>query len=169
MELKTLQFTTEAFSKPYKYTWQAFKEDRGLGSFLIPGGWVDLEISISHTLSFTTIATIIFSRNTENYDTGVSDETYDISGQGDAFRIFATVLKMIEEWVKKYGETVDIITFTAEKEKDPKGSRAKLYHRMAKKFTPKGWKYEKDPSSSRAVRFKLVNLNPKPKESKYKI
>lgn len=170
MNLKTLEFTVESLNRPYKYSWQAFKDDRAVGSFMLPDGWVDLEIMVSHTLSFTHIATIIFSRNTEN-DDNTSDENFDITGQGDAYRIFATVLKMIEEWIKKYGSTVDIITFESVKKDDPRGSRTKLYHRMAKKFTPRGWKYEKDSGNAggKAVRFKLINLNPPPRESKYKI
>lgn len=164
MELKTLNFTVESLNKPYKYSWQAFKDDRASGAFEIEGGWVDLSILVSYTLSFDHIASITFSRNTED-----DMDNYAITGDGDAFRIFATVLTMVDEWIKKYGEQVDVIEFTAEKKNDPKGSRAKLYDRMVKKYIPKGWKYEKSDGTGRNVRFKLVNLDPKKPKSVYKI
>lgn len=164
MAYKTLQFCTEAFTTPYKYQWLAFAEDRAVGTFkLDDGGWIDLDILISHTLSFDSIATVTFGRSDKHGDT---IDKYEITGEGDAFRIFSTVIKMVQEWVKKYGDNVDVITFTAEKKDDPRSSRAKLYDRLAKKFKIKGWKYEKSDGTGRDVRFKFINLNPPSKEDK---
>ena len=60
-----------------------------------------------------------------------------LSGEGDQMRVFATVISMIKEFVKR--EKPEEIRFGAEKtpdedRKDVTGSREKLYSRMTKKF-----------------------------------
>lgn len=60
------------------------------------------------------------------------DNSTDITGQGDALKIFATVLDALEEFT--YREDPDTIMFHAVKADDPKGSRAKLYDRMVKRY-----------------------------------
>jgi hypothetical protein len=66
----------------------------------------------------------------------------NISGQGDAFKIYATVLKIIEKFINK--KKPKSVTFNAKKtefdsdakEKEVK-SRAKLYDRLINKFASK--------------------------------
>jgi hypothetical protein len=62
--------------------------------------------------------------------------SYDMTGDGDALKIFSTVMKIAQDFVKK--EDPKYVSFAAEK---PKGtpskvmaSREKLYHRMSKKY-----------------------------------
>ena len=54
------------------------------------------------------------------------------TGQGDAQRIFATVLLAINEFIKK--QKPDRLSFSAIKHGDEKGSRQSLYVAMAKKY-----------------------------------
>jgi hypothetical protein len=56
----------------------------------------------------------------------------EITGEGDAQRIFATVLHAIQQFIKK--KKPKSIFFTAVKEDDPKGSRTKLYNRLVQRF-----------------------------------
>jgi len=164
MNLKTTQFS-ESLNKPYKYTWQAFKADRTLGAFVLDdNSWIDLNIQVSQTLQGLVIASVVFSRGTED-----NFEDYSITGGGDAFRIFATVMKMINEWIKKYGEGINVLEFTAEKKDDPKGSRTRLYSTLSKKFTPKGWTYSRGDGTGKNVRFKFINNNFNAQKSIYKI
>jgi hypothetical protein len=54
------------------------------------------------------------------------------TGQGDAQRIFATVLETIRQFIKKYDP--DSLSFSAIKMHDPTGSRSRLYDALAKKY-----------------------------------
>lgn len=58
----------------------------------------------------------------------------DKTGEGDQFKIFATVKAAVQEWWKWASKNaqVDKITFSAEKVVD--SSRSKLYHRFAQQF-----------------------------------
>jgi len=65
-----------------------------------------------------------------------SKASYDVTGEGDALKIFSTVMKIAQDFVKK--EDPKYISFAAEK---PSGAprmvmatREKLYLRMANKF-----------------------------------
>jgi hypothetical protein len=81
------------------------------------------------------------------------NRSYDVTNEGDAYKIFSTVLKVIIEFVKKVRPYE--ITFGADKEtghrsgtKTPTG-RVKLYDRMVKKYADKlGYKLKKDEDSS---------------------
>jgi Putative amidoligase enzyme len=55
---------------------------------------------------------------------------YDVTGSGDAFRIFATVTEILQQFVHEYNPSM--ITFSAKKP-----SRIKLYDRLAKVLLPK--------------------------------
>ena len=60
----------------------------------------------------------------------------DVTGEGDAYRIFATMLSAVKQFIKT--ENPRIVSFQATKDVDPNDanpeSRAKLYNRMVDKF-----------------------------------
>jgi len=60
------------------------------------------------------------------------DDTMDLTGQGDAYRIFATVLFAIRKFV--IDQNPDAISFSAFKNKDETGSRQSLYTALAKRY-----------------------------------
>ncbi len=66
----------------------------------------------------------------------------DITGKGDAMRIFATVLDVVGKYVKK--NKPDIIRVMGAKTKDAEiGGRLKLYKKLIKRYTSKlGYKYD---------------------------
>ena len=59
------------------------------------------------------------------------DNSQEVTGQGDAQRIFATVLAVIQKFVKKYQP--DVIKFSAEKSNNS-DSRSNLYDRLVARF-----------------------------------
>ena len=74
--------------------------------------------------------------------TTLGKASYDVTGGGDALKIFSTVMKICDDFIKK--EDPKYVSFGAEK---PKGSdsktlasREKLYLRMSKKFFGKKFK-----------------------------
>jgi hypothetical protein len=58
--------------------------------------------------------------------------TMEKTGQGDAQRIFATVLEAIKRFIKEYDP--DEISFSSLKRQDSSGSRQSLYNALAKKY-----------------------------------
>ena len=60
------------------------------------------------------------------------DDTTDLTGQGDEYRIFATVLFAIRKFV--IDKNPDEISFSAFKNKDETGSRQSLYTALAKRY-----------------------------------
>lgn len=72
----------------------------------------------------------------------VDGEGINTTGEGDAMRIFATVLDVVTSYVKK--NKPDIIKVIGVKTKDAEiGSRLNLYQKLVKRYAPKlGYKYD---------------------------
>ena len=117
-----------------------------------------------------------FAIETEWEQSGVKGKEMsgDITGKGDAMRIFATVLDVVGEYVKK--NKPDIIRVMGAKTKDDEvGSRLELYKKLIKRYASKlGYKYDnkvltvgdrKTPSGLDLAVMKLVSkrYDPKPK------
>ena len=143
---------TEAFDKPYKFTkrelfkgyivYRFFTDDKSDVDVLFK----ENEISDDETVWYVT-----FERNLE----------MGVTGEGDAMRIFATVIDIIKDFTKK--EKPQELAFSADKPawavdagKGQKGSREKLYKKLVQRYAGRmGYKYSSTSSSS-ATEFSLV-------------
>jgi hypothetical protein len=67
----------------------------------------------------------------------------EVTGSGDEFKVFATVIKITKEFMEKYD--IDTLSFTADKSE---GNRAKLYHRMVERLVHGKWKKSVDHKAS---------------------
>ena len=86
---------------------------------------------------------------------------------GDEFRVFATVVAMMNKWIKTVGiESVESFDFGANKGEHASDGRAKLYARFAKKLADQlGWKLEQSTTANRSTEFfKLTNPKPVPRD-----
>ena len=80
--------------------------------------------------------------------------TYDMTGEGDAMRIMATVLDIIKSIIKKH-EPMTIL-FSADKGGKKKGGRAGAYGAIVKRFAGKlGYKSDRDDKQT-SVRWQLT-------------
>ena len=89
---------------------------------------------------------------------------------GDEFRVFATVVAMMNKWISTVGiESVESIDFGANKGEHASDGRAKLYTRFAKKLASQlGWKLEQSTTSNRSTEFfRLTNPKPVPRDDAY--
>jgi hypothetical protein len=102
---------------------------------------------------------ILFERfSASNYIVQFSkNRSYDVTNEGDAYKIFSTVLKVVIEFIKRVHPAE--ITFGADKEtgepgtKTPTG-RVKLYDRMVKKYADTlGYKLKRDEDSSSVIYY----------------
>jgi hypothetical protein len=120
------QDVTEAFNKPYPLTWE--KSEYG-------------DVDALATLEDGTHLSIMFEHTTP-YEVAVSfwrNNSQEVTGEGDAQRIFATVLSAIQQFLKQ--EKPANITFSAVKADDPSGSRSKLYTKLVQRYAG-AWGYQ---------------------------
>ena len=148
----------EAFDQPYKT--KSEKSEYGDVDMLakLPDG-TNLSIMFSRADLVDDIWGVEFYRN----------NSQEVTGEGDAQRIFATVLTAIQKFIKKYQPQT--LFFTASKEIDPSTyygpddvvpnpeSRAKLYDRLVQRYA-KVWGYRAlRGDTGKLVRYELTRLN----------
>jgi len=117
----------ETFDQPYPLTWE-------------PGSIRDGDMDAYTKLPDGTNLLIMFNKQPygdEDYMVEFHrDDSQEVTGKGDAYRIFATVLHAIQKFIKE--RSPDMLFFSAEKgeegEQKDWASRAKLYTRMVQKF-----------------------------------
>jgi hypothetical protein len=127
--MKINEIITEAFDQPYAFNWS--RGDHGDYDILVklPDG-SPLSITFDH--EGDNVWHVAFDRG----------HSQDITGEGDAQRIFATVLTSIQQFIGK--QNPDKLYFSASKEVEPgqnSESRANLYSRMVKRYAS-AWGYD---------------------------
>ena len=141
----------EAFNQPYKT--KSEKGEYGIAADLV-------------TLPDGSKLTIIFNRkNAENDTWSVEfwrNNNQRITGQGDAQRVFATVLTAIQKFIKE--NKPQKLFFDANTEFGE--SRAKLYDRLVQRYT-RAWGYRAFRADYRGdmVRYELSRLQPPVQEN----
>ena len=121
--------TNEAFDQPYKSKWGNSDYD---------------EIDVLAKLPDGTLLRIMFDREGDD-EWQVEfqrDHSTGVTGQGDAQRIFATVITAIQKFIKK--RNPQVVRFSATKEVEPgqsSQSRAKLYDRLVQRYAHE-WGYD---------------------------
>jgi len=155
---------TEAFDNPYKYNLKKKHSNFYIGKFDLPDGgdvtvyfegmeWSDVEMSWG----------VKFQRTNPKRP----NASLGITGEGDAMRVFATVIEIIKEFLKK--EKPQELNFAAHKpewmsdlphghpdKKKEMTSREKLYKKLVQRYAGRmGYKYSTETDSS-ATDFRLV-------------
>lgn len=141
------QHLNEAFDKPYKSKWE--KSEYG-------------DVDVLAKLPDGTNLSIMFNHegddewNVEFY----RNNSQEVTGEGDAQRIFATVIKAIQKFVKKHKPA--LVKFTASREVGPgqsSQSRSKLYDRLVQRYAH-AWGYEAyQEDHGVGVVYELTRLN----------
>ena len=108
----------EAFTSPYDW-WISGKDADGVNAEFATGDGRNIEVLASKYTGNDSVAELEFS----------DAEQYGVTGQGDAFRIFSTIVSIAKAMLanKRYG--IKVLTFSAS---EP--SRRKLYARMLKRL-----------------------------------
>jgi hypothetical protein len=117
---------SEAFDQPYPIKWE--KSEYG-------------DYDALATLDDGTHLSIMFEHTTP-YEVAVSfwrNNSQEVTGEGDAQRVFATVLAAVQQFLKI--EQPANISFSAVKEDDPSGSRSKLYSKLVQRYAA-NWGYQ---------------------------
>ena len=149
---------TEAFDKPYKFRKQELYKGYIVYRFIADDkSEIDVLFKENEISDDESSWTVTFERGGRTTATG----------EGDAMRIFATVIEVLKDFTKK--EKPQELNFSAEKpawrahlyHKDPKrskdmGSREKLYKKLVQRYASRmGYKYTTHSDYS-ATDFRLV-------------
>lgn len=125
---------SEALNAAYDYEITSDKRGLRVASFQSKGR----EIVVAIEKSVTGNWQVIFAEN-RILPSGSKTEVFSATGLGDEFRVFATVSKIIKDFVSQREQDVDRIYFTSEKSEK---SRTRLYYRMMERFSLPGWERE---------------------------
>ena len=125
----------EAFDQPYRLTW----EQGEYGSY---DAYTQLPDGSGLSINFNLESAGPYGTDEEWQVEFWRNNSLDVTGEGDAQRIFATVLAAIEDFIEM--EHPDRIAFSASKEVEPgqnSQSRAKLYDRLVQRYAG-AWGYD---------------------------
>jgi hypothetical protein len=139
--MRANEFITEAFDQPYKGKWEKSEYgDVDLNTKLPDGTNLSIMFNNQQDDEGNEVVQVEFYRN----------NSQEVTGEGDAQRIFATVLNAIQKYIKKYKPSK--LSFSASKATDPTiyyepdqpqpnpESRAKLYDRLVQRYA-RAWGY----------------------------
>ena len=146
--MRAKEFIIEAFDQPYNLRWE--KGDHGNDHdalVLLPDG---AYLSIMFNEEGEDEYSVEFWRG----------HSQSVTGEGDAQRIFATVLAAIAEFIKKYHPRS--LSFEAAKkdESQQSDSRAKLYDRLVQRYASAlGYRVDRW-ESGHGVSYELTSTNP---------
>lgn len=124
--MRAQEFVTEAFDQPYPLTWE--KSEYG-------------DVDALAKLPDGTNLSIMFNKQQDDDGDDIlqvefyRNDSQEVTGEGDAQKIFATVLTAIQQYVKKYKPLR--LTFSASKEVEQgqnAQSRARLYDRLVQRY-----------------------------------
>jgi len=124
----------EAFDKPYKGKWEKSDYSDSVDMLVkLPDGTpLSIMFNMEYGEDGEEVVVVEFHRN----------NSQDVTGEGDAQRIFATVLDAIQKYIKKYKP--QRLSFSASKQVDMDAddvehfnpeSRAKLYDRLVQRYS----------------------------------
>jgi hypothetical protein len=131
------EIIAEAFDQPYKGKWEKSEYgDVDLNTKLPDGTYLNIMFNQEYNGQGEEVTQVEFHRN----------NSQEVTGEGDAQRIFATVLDAIQKYIKKYKP--QRLSFSASKEVDMDArfdnfnpeSRAKLYDRLVDRYAG-AWGY----------------------------
>ena len=116
----------ESFDKGYKFTMKTDKDGDYSADVITDDG--------------SKLRLIMYKRTPDEWHVGFARNSKgDVTGEGDALKIMATALDFTQKVIKK--EKPKVVSFNSEggrmKKSDDKGSRTRLYVRMANKYAPK--------------------------------
>jgi hypothetical protein len=123
------QQVNEAFDQPYKLKWEKSGTDITATTKLDDGGHLGIMFQKGYNQDKEEAWSVEFYRN----------NSQEVTGEGDAQRVFSTVLSSIQAFIKKYKPNK--VMFAASKETDDgqnSQSRARLYDSLVQRYA-KSW------------------------------
>jgi len=150
------QAVTEAFDQPYKILrWENSEHYGDVDAIarLDDNTFLSIMFNMEYDEEGEEVIQVEFHRN----------NSQEVTGDGDAQRVFATVLAAIQQYIKEHNPKR--LTFSASKEVEPdqnRESRAKLYDRLVQRYA-RTWGYRPFRADTGSiVRYELSRIKPIP-------
>jgi hypothetical protein len=148
------QAVTEAFDQPYKILrWENSEHYGDVDAIarLDDNSFLSIMFNMEYDEEGKEVIQVEFHRN----------NSQEVTGDGDAQRVFATVLAAIQQYIKEHNPKR--LTFSASKEVKPdqnSESRAKLYDRLVQRYA-RTWGYRPlRADTGSIVRYELSRIKP---------
>lgn len=137
MELKTLSFTVESLTSPYKWHWKSRQAVYPVAEFTT-NSRDTIHVNFDHQ-----------ARGTYDVDfTSMKSGVFSTDDQ-DSFKVMATILDVVRAFINEFGQYVRWLEFTSVKDDDDgPDKRGSLYARMLTKYLPKEWKVDSRPNAA---------------------
>lgn len=164
--MRAKEFITEAFDQPYSFKWEKGEESVDALAQLPDGSNLSIMFNQDIGQGGDDVILVEFYRN----------NSQEVTGEGDAQRIFATVLAAIQQYINKYKPQK--LIFSAMKDLDPYAnygpdnpkpnpeSRAKLYDRLVQRYAQSAGYSSFREEHDNIVRYQLTRLRPAVTEGK---
>lgn len=131
----------EALDSPYEYKITQDREKERRAAFNAAGR--DIVVSIEFSEDGST--EVVFYELKAKRPGGTPQMNFSVTGSGDEFRVFATVIQVVKDTIRDRGREMKTISFTSEKGET---SRLKLYTRLANRISIPGWERDIDHNAS---------------------
>lgn len=164
--MKLLETIVEVTAKPYAYTWDFFYLEGANGEFTTENGAI-IEFDVEYNEEWEQ-GTRPDPNRFEHHEIVFSgrgpkgSRTTKQMDSGNPFRVFATIQAMMQDYIDRYGNQIEMIKFSADKSAGKLG-RSKLYTRYAKNwnkmFTGQKWQSYVHESSGAATIIYAINKN----------
>ena len=142
---------TEAFDQPYPMKWEKSEADDSMDALvkLPDGSNLSIMFNMDYDEEGEEVVQVEFWRN----------NSQEVTGEGDAQRVFATVLSAIQQYIKTH--KTKRLSFSASKEVEPgqnSQSRANLYDKLVQRYA-RSWGYRAfRADTGTIVRYELSRL-----------
>ena len=158
--MRAKEFITEAFDQPYPFKWEKGEESMDALAQLPDGSNLSIMFNQDIGQGGDDVILVEFYRN----------NSQEVTGEGDAQRIFSTVLSAIQQYIDEYKPQK--LIFSAMKDLDPYAnygpdnpkpnpeSRAKLYDRLVQRYAQSAGYISFREEHDNIVRYQLTRLRP---------
>lgn len=150
--MRVCEFINEAFDQPYKLKWE--KGDYGdvdAYAKLDDGNYLSIMFNKGYNQDKEEAWSVEFFRN----------NSQEVTGEGDAQRVFATVLSAIQTFIKKYKPNRVIFSASKEVEQGQNAqSRARLYDSLVQRYA-RAWGFRSfRADTGNKVIYELSRIKP---------
>ena len=126
------KYITEFKAEPYDYDWEEFTFNSGEAKFTtVNDKLITYNIEHDKNVVIRTVDNIEHHEISFEVSLGYRGTTRKID-TGNPFRVFMTVKSLTDEYIKKFGDKIKMIIFSAAKTDEEDLGRSKLYTRFAK-------------------------------------
>lgn len=161
--MKIKEILTELFNAVSPFKWVKSTKTHAMAKFKVGDIGYDVDFSAGLGNDWEFIFQAVVQKSVRRIGTGkttIPQKTFKLTGTRSEFIVFATIMKILEEFIVEYKP--DSVTWSADKSEE---SRISLYQMLLTKFKPKlgalGYDIESHASDRDFASFRIVKIGTK--------